>query len=71
MIRKDKSNKMQQCIKIFIIPYLYEVQHVSGNTPQEPKTALTLSGTLCLTTSTNYTSNNLPHMKNQRLQVQF
>jgi hypothetical protein len=36
----------------------------------EPKTALaasglwwTLSGTVCLTTSTNYTSNNLPHTK--------
>ena len=26
---------------------------------------------LCLTTSTNYTSNNLPRMKNQRLPVQF
>jgi hypothetical protein len=25
----------------------------------------------CLTTSTNYTSNNLPRMKNQRLPVQF
>jgi hypothetical protein len=24
---------MQQCIKIFIIPYLYEAQHVSGDTP--------------------------------------
>ena len=24
---------MQQCIKIFIISYLYEAQHVSGNTP--------------------------------------
>jgi hypothetical protein len=24
---------MQQCIKIFIILYLYEAQHVSGNTP--------------------------------------
>ena len=24
---------MQQCIKIFIIPYLYEAQHVSGGTP--------------------------------------
>jgi hypothetical protein len=32
-VRKDKSNKMQQCIKIFIIPYLYETQHVSGDTP--------------------------------------
>jgi len=33
VIRKEKSYKMQQCIKIFIIPYLYEAQHVSGNTP--------------------------------------
>ena len=24
---------MQQCTKIFIIPYLYEAQHVSGDTP--------------------------------------
>jgi hypothetical protein len=24
---------MQKCITIFIIPYLYEAQHVSGNTP--------------------------------------
>ena len=31
--RKEKSNKMQQCIKIFINPYLYEGQHVSGDTP--------------------------------------
>jgi hypothetical protein len=32
----------------------------------------TLSGTvLCLTTSTNHMSNNLPHMKNQRLPVQL
>jgi hypothetical protein len=28
-----KSNKMQQCIKIFIISYLHENQHVSGDTP--------------------------------------
>jgi len=26
---------------------------------------------MCLTTSTNYTSNNLPRMKNQRVPVQF
>ena len=32
-IRKEKSEKMQQYIKIFIIPYLYEAQHVSGDTP--------------------------------------
>jgi len=31
----------------------------------------TLSGTECLTTSTNYTSTNLPRMQNQRLLVQF
>jgi len=30
---KENPNKMQQCIKIFIIPYLYEAQHVSGDTP--------------------------------------
>ena len=24
---------MQQCIRIFIILYLYEAQHVSGDTP--------------------------------------
>jgi hypothetical protein len=28
----EKSNKMQQCIKIFIIPYLYKAQHVLGDT---------------------------------------
>ena len=32
-IRKEKSNKEQHCIKIFIIPYLHEAQHVSGHTP--------------------------------------
>jgi len=32
-IHKEKFNKMQQYIKIFIIPYLYEAQHVSGDTP--------------------------------------
>jgi len=31
MIHKEKSNKMLQCIKIFIIPYLYEAQRVSGD----------------------------------------
>jgi len=77
---------MQQCNKIFIIPYLYKAQYVSGDTPPiirslklhwQPLVILyvegcwTLSGTLCLTTSTNYTSNNLPRMKNQTLPVQF
>jgi len=31
IIHKEKTNKMQQCINIFIIPYLYEAQHVSGD----------------------------------------
>jgi hypothetical protein len=37
---------MQQCINIFIIPYLYEARHVSGDTAhhQEPKIALAASG---------------------------
>jgi hypothetical protein len=33
IIYKEKSNKMQQYVKMFIIPYLYKVQHVSGDTP--------------------------------------
>jgi hypothetical protein len=28
-----KANKMQQCIKIIIIPFLNEARHVSGDTP--------------------------------------
>ena len=32
-IRKETSKKMQQCTKIIIIPYLYEAQHVSADTP--------------------------------------
>jgi hypothetical protein len=49
----------------FIISHLYEAQHVSGDTPSiirslklhwQPLVFHTLSGTLCLTTSTNYTS---------------
>jgi len=65
---------MQQCIKIFIIPYLYEAQHASGESPPIIRSLKlhwqplvfhtwkvvwtcswwTLSGTVCLTTSTNY-----------------
>jgi hypothetical protein len=32
-IHTEKSNKMQQYIKIFIIPYLHEAQYFSGNIP--------------------------------------
>jgi hypothetical protein len=67
VIHKEKSNKIYQN---FIIPYLYETQHVSGDTPPiirglnlhwQPLVFQgwwtcswwTLSGTLCLTKSTN------------------
>jgi hypothetical protein len=74
----------------FIISYLYEAQHVSGDTPPiiwslklhwQPLVFHTwevvgrvVGGRCqehCLTTSTNFTSNELPRMKNQRLSVQF
>jgi hypothetical protein len=32
-LHKEKSNKKQQCINIFIIRYLYETQYVLGDTP--------------------------------------
>jgi len=32
-IHKEKSNKMQTMYQNFIIPYLYEAQHVSGLSP--------------------------------------
>ena len=32
-IHKVKSNKMQHYQNFVIIPYLYEAQHVSGDTP--------------------------------------
>jgi hypothetical protein len=32
-IYEEKSNKMQQYIKIFIIPYLYKAKHFSSDTP--------------------------------------
>jgi hypothetical protein len=33
MIRKEKSKQDATVYQIFIIPYLYEAQHVSGDTP--------------------------------------
>jgi len=63
-IHKEKSNKMQQSIKILLF-HIYMKLNVFRATHRPS------SGTLCLTTSTNYTSNNLPRMKNQRLPVQF
>jgi hypothetical protein len=80
----------------FIIPYLYKVQRVSGDTPPIIRSlklhwqplvfhtrkvvgrgvgghcqAQYVPDNVRLTTSTNYTSNNLSRMKNQRLPVQF
>jgi len=79
----------------FIIPYLSEAQHVSGDRPPiirslklhwQPLVFHTwkvvgrvVGGRFqaqyvhipCLTTSTNYTPNILPRMKNQKLPVQF
>jgi hypothetical protein len=71
----------------FIIPYLYEAQRVSGDTPpiirSLPKTALAAPGFsyvegcwmcgwwMLLGTDVPTTSNHLPRMKNQRLPVQF
>ena len=74
----------------FIVPYLYEAQHVSVDTPPIIRSLKLhwwplvfcirsrlldvylvdfVRHILCLTKSTNYTSNNLPRMKNQRLLV--
>ena len=48
MLRNIHTEKIQQDATVlkFIIPYLYEAQHVSGDTAhhQEPKTALAASG---------------------------
>jgi hypothetical protein len=84
-IQKEKSKNVQDFIKIYYSIFIWSSTCFGRHTAhhQEPKTALaasgfsyvegcwTLSGTLCLTTSTNYNSNTLPHMKNQRLPVQF
>jgi hypothetical protein len=84
-LRKEIPTRCNNVPKL-VIPYLHEAQHVSGNTThqQEPKTALAASGfsyvegcltcswwTLSGTVSTSHTSNNHPHIKNQKLQVQF
>ena len=66
----------------FIISNLYEAYHVSGDTPPiirslklhwQPLVFHTwkVVGGHCQAQSTNYTFNNLPRIKNQRLLVQF
>ena len=61
-----KSNKMQQCIKIFYFIFIWSSTCSGRHTAhhQEPKTALAASGFA-------YTSNNPPRMQKQRLLVQF
>jgi hypothetical protein len=61
----------------FIIPYLYEAQHVLGDTPPIIRSLKLHWQPLVFHTwkvvgpPTNYTSTNLPHVKNQRMPVQF
>jgi len=78
-----KSNKMQQCIKIYFI-FIWSSTCFGWHTAhhQEPKTALRASGFACvegcwtcscwmLSAFSDYTFNILPRMQNQRLLVQF
>ena len=77
----EKSNKMQQCIKIYYPTFIRSStcfgRHIAHH--QEPKTALAASGFThvegCWTcgcwTLSGRASSNLPRMQNQRLLVQF
>jgi len=77
-----KSNKMQQCIRIYYSIFIWSSLCFGRHTAhhQEPKTALAASGFAymwgcwvcgCWTASSNHTSNNPTRMQNQRLLVQF
>ena len=83
IIHIEKSNKLQQCIKIYFI-FIWSAicfgQHTVHH--QEPKTALAGSGFAyvegcwpcscwTLTASSNYKSNNLPRMKTRSCQCSF
>jgi len=80
-IHKEKIQHDKTMYQNVIILYLYEDQHVSGDTPPIIRSLKLHCRPLvfhtwkvvgrCMTTSTNYTSNNTPRMKNQRLPVQF
>jgi hypothetical protein len=79
------QNNPTRCNRVskFIIPYLYEAQHVSGDTPPIIRSLkLHIRERLLdvwfldavrqsLTASSNHTSNNLSRTQNQRLPVQF
>jgi hypothetical protein len=83
-VHTEKSNKMQQCIKIYYSIFIWSSTCFRRHTAyhQGPKTALAASGFAymegwwtcgcwSLSVSSNHMSNNLPHMQNQRLLVQF
>ena len=93
-LHTEKSNKMQQCIKIYYCIFTWSSTCFGRHTAhhQEPETALAAYGLhntvescwtcacwtlscrviLCLTASSNHTSNNLPqYYANHRLIVQF
>jgi len=84
-VHKEKSNKMQQCIKSLLF-HIYVKLNMFRATHRPSSGAWNCTGSLwffiiswkvvghvvggrCQTMSTNYTSNNLPLMKNQRLPV--
>jgi len=72
---------MKQCIKILLFLILNEVQHVSGDTPPIIRSLKLQKQPLVLHTCKvvgravvgrcQAASDNLPHMQNQRLLVQF
>jgi hypothetical protein len=85
-IHRAKSNKMQQCIKIYysLFTRIWSSTCFGRNTAhrQEPKTALAASGFAfvddcwtcgfwTLSATNNHTSNNLPRLQNPSLLVQF
>jgi hypothetical protein len=76
LIHTEKSNKMQQCIKIYYSIFIWSSTCLGLHTAhhQEPKTALAASGFAyvegcwtcgcwTLTASSNHTSNDLPRMQ--------
>jgi len=78
-IHTEKSNKMQQCIKIYYSIFIWRStcfgQHTAHH--QEPKTALAASGLRawkvvgCCGCWTPTTSNNLPHTQTRGCQCSF
>jgi hypothetical protein len=75
-IHKEKSNKMQQYIKILLFHIymklnMFRAIHRPSSRAKGSLWLYWLVFRQCLKKSTNHTSNNLPHMKNQRLPVQF